>query len=143
MEILIRECNHRMKNNLNLLLRFIFLEKRFNKDDADKIIENTIGRIESLALLHEKLYNADNLTDVNVAEYLQSLGHELYSIFDGEGIIQYDSNDYDLILSSEILIPLSLILSELTINSIKYAFDGFDVDEKVIKVSVDRFGKNL
>ena len=55
----------------------------------------------------------------------------------------HDSNDYDLILSSEILIPLSLILSELTINSIKYAFDGFDVDEKVIKVSVDRFGKNL
>ena len=48
-----------------------------------------------------------------------------------------------MILSSEILIPLSLILSELTINSIKYAFDGFDVDEKVIKVSVDRFGKKL
>lgn len=143
MEILIRECNHRMKNNLNLLLRFISLEKRFNKDDADKIIENTVGRIESLALLHEKLYNADNLKDVNVKEYLNSLGDELYSLFGGEGSLNYTSNDCDLILSDEILIPISLILTELTINSIKYAFADFDVDEKAINVSVDKFGNKL
>ncbi len=143
MEILIRECNHRMKNNLNLLLRFISLEKRFNKDDADKIIENTVGRIESLALLHEKLYNADNLKDVNVKEYLNSLGDELYSLFGGEGSLNYTSNDCDLILSGEILIPISLILTELTMNSIKYAFTDFDVDEKVINVSVDKFGNKL
>lgn len=119
LEMLIRESNHRIKNNLNLLLRFISLEKRFNKNNPEKIIENTVGRIESFSLLHEKIYNVDNFKDINVEEYLNSLISGLYSIFGDDGSINYNSNNNELILNSEILVPLSLIITELVINSIK------------------------
>lgn len=143
-ELLIRESNHRMKNNLNLLLRFISLEKRFNKEDPEKIIEHSIGRIESLSILHEKLYNADNLKDINVKEYLNSLSIELDSLFSAEGnIINYGSNDEDLVLSSEKLIPLSLMLTELLINSFKYAFDDYDVDDKIIDIYIGKFDDKI
>ncbi len=139
LELLIRESNHRMKNNLNLLNRFISLEKRFNKDNPEVIIEDTMGRIDSLSLYHEKLYRAENLKDINVSEYLNSFIDDVYSLYGGDQEdIYYDSNDNELILSGETIIPLSLILNELVINSLKYAFDGYDITNKKISISIDR-----
>ncbi|MCQ2971340.1 MAG: sensor histidine kinase [archaeon] len=143
LEMLIRESNHRIKNNLNLLLRFISLEKRFNKNNPEKIIENTVGRIESFSLLHEKIYNVDNFKDINVEEYLNSLISGLYSIFGDDGSINYNSNNNELILNSEILVPLSLIITELVINSIKYGYVDYELDNKAINVSVDKFDNKL
>lgn len=143
LELLIRESNHRVRNNLNLLNRFISLEKRFHEDDPDKIIENTVSRIDSLSLFHEKLYKTENLKDITVKEYLTSFIEDISALY-GEGRVNiyYGSNDEELILSGDKIIPMSLILTELIINSIKYAYEHFDINNG-ISIHIDKIDDEI
>lgn len=145
MEILIRESNHRIKNNLNLLHRFISLEKRFNGDDPNVIIENTIGRIESLSLFHDKLYKTDNLKDINVSGFLQSFIDGLTVLYGSEYNFTMDcgTNEDDFELSGDIIIPVVLILNELVINSVKYAYDDYGMDYKKIVICLGVFDDKI
>lgn len=143
LELLIRESNHRVRNNLNLLNRFISLEKRFHEDEPEKIIENTVSRIDSLSLFHEKLYKTDNLKDIAVKDYLASFIDDISDLYGGgRVVISYGSNDDDLTFTGEKIIPVSLILTELIINSIKYAYNGFDIGNK-LSINIGRFGDKI
>ncbi len=145
LDLLIRESNHRMKNNLNLLNRFISLEKRFNKDNPEAIIEDTIGRIDSLSLYHEKLYKTDNLKDINVKEFIQSFIDDLIVLYGDDYNFTMDcgTNNDDFELSGDVIIPISLILNELVINSVKYAYADYKVDNENILICLSKFGDEL
>ena len=118
-EILLKEVHHRVKNNLQIILSLINLNKRF-KDDPESIIDDTQNRINAMALIHEKIYGSESLAAVNIKEYTESIVYSLFRLYDSD--IIFHSNLEPIELDMEEAIPLGLILNELLNNTIKYAF---------------------
>ncbi len=118
-EMLLAEVHHRVKNNLQIVLSLINLNKEY-ESDPNTILDNTENRIYAMALLHEKIYGSESLSDVNIKEYIESLVNSLLELYSSN--IQFNSdiepNDFNM----EQAIPLGLIINELTLNTIKYAF---------------------
>ncbi|MBK8565895.1 MAG: ATP-binding protein [Saprospiraceae bacterium] len=123
-ELLLREIHHRVKNNLQVISSLLHLQSKYIEDEkAMEVMREGRNRVKSMALIHQDLYQNDNLTSVEVAPYLRKLT---------EGLFQSYNIDPDRIrLRSEVdaprmdvdtLIPLGLILNELVSNALKHAF---------------------
>jgi two-component sensor histidine kinase len=120
--VLMKEFHHRVKNNLQILSSFLNLEEKFNKNEPEKIIQDIKSYIESLALIHEKAYSSENVGYVNVKGFLEDINSKLCSLF-SKANVEFDILiNEDIFILIDILTPLSLIVNELTINSIKHAF---------------------
>ena len=121
--ILIKEIHHRVKNNLQVLNSFLNLEKRAYKDDPDLIIEHMQTRLTSLALLHEKTYNTKDFQNINLKEYMLDHDDHSLNLLDSPVTINFETDvEDDLYLSLNVITPLLLIIDEITLNSVKYAF---------------------
>jgi len=130
-DLLLREIHHRVNNNLQLVSSLLTLQGRSIDDKtAIRAIAEGRSRVRSMALIHQDLYNKENLTSISVKEYLEKLSQELFSTY---GV---DVNKLSLVmdikefnLHVDTLVPLGLIINELVTNSLKY---GFPNDEKGI-----------
>ncbi len=118
-EILLSEVHHRVKNNLQIVLSLINLNKNYDKD-TELILDDTESRIYAMALIHEKIYGSNSLSEVNIEDYVNSLVTSLLETYESD--IQFNSNMESIDLDMEEAIPLGLIINELVINVIKYAF---------------------
>ncbi len=118
-KILLAEVHHRVKNNLQILLSLINLNKNY-ESKPETILANTENRIYAMALLHEKIYGSSSLSKVDIKDYLESLVNSLFDIYWSDINFHSDIDSYDM--NMEKSIPLGLILNELTLNTIKYAF---------------------
>ena len=139
--VLLQEIHHRVKNNLQLIMSFINLEKRFHKGEYEKILDITERRITSLALIHERIYKDENMNYMNIAKFLADLDKQLINHSSVKDIEFIRKLDDDLTFSINIVTPLSLIINELTVNTIKHAFDE-NIDHKTIYKSLNTFQKN-
>ena len=123
-DILLREIHHRVKNNLQLVSSLLTLQGRsINDATAQQAINEGKSRVRSMALIHQDLYNKENLTGVSVRKYLEKLTSEIFSTY------KVDNADIDLSmeidnieLDVDTLVPLGLIINELITNCLKYAF---------------------
>ncbi len=123
-DTLLREIHHRVKNNLQLVSSLLSLQSRHVEDpNALEVLNSGKSRIRSMALIHQDLYNRENLTGVSVKEYLEKLCKELISTYqiDTERI-KLETEIDDLQLDVDTLVPLGLIINELLTNALKYAF---------------------
>ncbi len=118
-EILLSEVHHRVKNNLQIILSLINLDKNY-ESNPKTILNDTENRIYAMALIHEKIYGSNSLSDVNIKEYVESLVNSLMDIYDSD--ISFYSNIDSIEVDMNQSIPLGLIINELVTNSIKYAF---------------------
>lgn len=122
-EVLLKEIHHRVKNNLQIISSLLSLQSETigSKDPAQTFRESQ-DRIRSMALIHEKLYQARDISRVDFAEYVRSLTAYLsrsYMTCPGVKIIV----DIDRVaLDIDKAIPCGLIINELVSNSLKYAF---------------------
>jgi len=136
--ILLRELYHRVKNNLQIISSLLSIQsKRISDKKAKSIFDESIQRIKSIAMLHEKLYKSDNLQIISMQQYTQDLVQELQQSFKGDNI------DFKIIcdkinLNLEIAVPIGLIINELITNSLKYAF----ADKKDNKQIIIQMKKN-
>lgn len=123
-EILLREIHHRVKNNLQVVSSLLSLQSRQIEDPkAQQVMKEGRNRVKSMALIHQNLYQDENLVGVNAAEYIEKLTQSLlhsYKVQDKE--ISIHSEIDQLTLDVDVIIPLGLILNELISNSLKYAF---------------------
>lgn len=123
-EILLREIHHRVKNNLQVVSSLLSLQSRQIEDPkAQEVMKEGRNRVKSMALIHQNLYQDENLVGVNAAEYIEKLTQSLlysYKVQDKE--ISIHSEVDQLTLDVDVIIPLGLILNELISNSLKYAF---------------------
>ncbi len=123
-EVLIREVHHRVKNNLQAISNLLYLQSNTIKDQrVQEAIRETQNRVKSIALIHEKLYQADNLAEININEYIHNLArHLLTSYLDNpdrvELKIKVDRTDLDI----DTAVPLGVIINELVSNALKHAF---------------------
>ncbi len=118
-EMLLTEVHHRVKNNLQIILSLINLNKNYGRDN-EKILDDTETRIYAMALIHEKIYSSTSLSDVNMKDYIEELVNSLLDTYLSN--IQFHSNLKPINLEMNTSIPLGLIVNELVINTIKYAF---------------------
>jgi two-component sensor histidine kinase len=123
-EVLLKEIHHRVKNNLQVVSGLLHLQSaKINSPELLAMVEEGQQRIESMALIHQMLYQDDN--DVSVIEcqdYLEQLIGQIEHTYGGEKDIEISINADGMKLGFDYAIPLGLIVNELTVNSFKYAF---------------------
>lgn len=119
-DLLIREQNHRVKNNLQMISSLLSLQVGKTLDEASKeALQQSQGRIQAIALLNRSLYDQEEIGDVNLKEYIQELITEVInSITNTE--VKYRLDIDDIKLDLEKTTSLGLIINELIVNSVKY-----------------------
>lgn len=134
-EILLKEVHHRVKNNLQIVSSLLNLQGEFNSNEnPEELLRKSQSKIQTMAIIHEKLYKSDNLASIDLKTYLESLlGYfeTSYELSAHDISIQTDIGE--VALDMDHLVPCGLIVNELITNSIKYAFP--DKQQGVISVN--------
>jgi two-component sensor histidine kinase len=96
-----------------------------DNDAALTAIHDSQHRVHAMSLIHQKLYNSDNVSSIDMSSYIRELVSYLSDSFDIRRRIRFDLNIASLEMDVSQAVPLGLILNEAITNSIKYAFpDG-------------------
>ena len=136
-ELLLKEIHHRVKNNLQIISSLLSLQSK-NIDDvkAKQAIFEGKERIQAIALIHQKLYLNNSFATIKMNEYLQDLVEQLGKSYSNESNgIQIVLKTNDIILNIDTVVPLGLIICELTTNAFKYAFEN--KSEGKLKVEIN------
>jgi len=147
-EVLQREIHHRVKNNFNFIYSLLDMQSRQIEDQRVKeIFEFTQDRIMLMAMVHEKLYQSENLSEIDFARFVKDLSDSLirsYSI--EENRVSLILNVKNVSLGIDKAIPCGLIINELVTNSLKYAFplyhENEDHSENKIVIGLHPEGEN-
>jgi len=126
-EVLLKEIHHRVKNNLQIISSLLKLQSRHtNNSQTLEMFKESQSRIQTMALIHEKLYQSNDLSRVNFAEYIRNLVANLFRSYElNLSQIKSVINVEDIFLEIDVAVPCGLMLNELVSNSLKYAFpDG-------------------
>ncbi len=125
-ETLLRELYHRTKNNMGVISAILSLQAGYFDDERlQKVIEETQNRIRAMSLVHQELYEASDLSQINLKEYIQELTQLLLSSYlITPEQVSVASELEDVFVLIDTAIPCGLILNELISNALKYAFPG-------------------
>ncbi len=123
-EVLLKEIHHRVKNNLQIISSLLVLQSRSIDDPlALEAIAESRNRVQSMALIHQNLYQDESLMEVSLPDYISQLTQSLLASYQLSGKeIELKQRIDDLALDVDLLIPLGLILNELISNALKHAF---------------------
>lgn len=123
-EVLLKEIHHRVKNNLQIISSLLNMQARRMKDSATiEVMNDMKQRIQAMALIHEKLYQSESLSKVDLAAYLKELSTITWQTFRGNLKQVSISNELDNVdISIEKALPCGLIANELILNSLKHGF---------------------
>jgi len=123
-EVLLKEIHHRVKNNLQFISSLLNLQARHVQDPQTLAVLNEgKNRVYSMALVHQKLYQEENLTGVQMNDYLYSLVESLLHSYQIEpGSIDLQLDVQHMYLDIDTASPIGLIVNELVTNALKYAF---------------------
>lgn len=141
-EVLMKEIHHRIKNNLTIVSSLLYMQSNYTDDENVKaMFDDSIDRIKSIALIHEKLYESKDFVEIEIKEYISSLLDELSISLNTEGKkIKLNAKVENVDIGFENLIPIGLIINELVTNSFKYAFKDNDDGEICIDLATDNEG---
>jgi two-component sensor histidine kinase/HAMP domain-containing protein len=141
-ELLIRELYHRTKNNMQVIISMLMLQADFTDDpQVRKTFRETQNRIQSMALVHEKLYQSQNLSSIRLDEYIRSLADLLMTSYKiGPNRIELVFDLEEIATLIDIAMPCGLILNELLANALEHAFPGDRRGQ--IQIGLHRTGSN-
>lgn len=123
-EILLREIYHRNKNNMQVICSILNLQSKYTKDEyVLEIFKEMDNRIKSMSLVHSKLYQAKDLSSINLKDYIVDLAKTLFSAYqiDPNHIVLKLTAD-DVLVTIDSAVPCGLVINEIISNSLKYAF---------------------
>lgn len=121
-EWLVKEIHHRVKNNLQIVMSLLNTQAAYLQDkDALRAISESRHRMQAISLIHQKLYQSDNMALTEMPHYIRELVSYLQD--PGSGI-RFELAIDDVSLDVSQSVPVGLILNEAITNAIKYAFPG-------------------
>ncbi|GCC52345.1 hypothetical protein SanaruYs_25820 [Chryseotalea sanaruensis] len=137
-DLLIKEIHHRVKNNLQLISSIIFIKMAgMESSESRGFLENMRQRIRSVALIHERLLQTGSINQVNIADYLKKLIHDLQvSMVQPDSRIEVFTQVQSTEISLDNAIHCGLIVNELVVNAFKHAFinrDGGKIEVTFMK----------
>jgi PAS domain S-box-containing protein len=123
-EVLLKEIHHRVKNNMQIISSLLSLQETYIKDPSVlKAFRESQTRIRSMAMIHERLYQSEDLARIDINEYIETLTADLFRTYNvTPGAISFKNDVNDIYLKLDIAIPCCLLIHELLSNSLKYAF---------------------
>lgn len=131
-EILLKEIHHRVKNNLQVVSGLLVIQsKKKTITNFDEILEDSQRQILSMSLVHEMLYQKENLSRIPIKEYITKLTISLLSAYPKKNIAT-KINASNIELHIDYANPIGLIFNELVTNSLKHGFKNMDVGEITI-----------
>jgi PAS domain S-box-containing protein len=144
-EVLLKEIHHRVKNNMNVITSLLSLQSRYIRDkDALRIFRDGQNRIRAMARVHEKLYQSEDFSKVNINDYIEVLAKDLFNAYHiSESSVSLKVNAGDVFLDIDFLIPCGLIINEIVSNSLKHGFREGRKGEISISLTSDASGKRL
>lgn len=126
LEILMREVHHRVSNSLQMVSSFVSLQANQTADEsARNALEATQSRIQAIAKVHHRLYTRDDLTTIDLDDYLATLVNDLRKSVDKDGrniAIAFSADPIEV--SPDEAVSVGVVVNELIGNATKYAFDG-------------------
>jgi PAS domain S-box-containing protein len=151
-EVLLQEIHHRVKNNMTIISSLLKLQASRIKDEGLRgMFRESMSRIKSMALVHEKLYQTGDLANINFNDYLKGLLNNVIMSYElGSDGISLITDIENVSLGIDSAIPCGLIINELVSNSLKHAFPegrkgdisvGLHINDKdIVKLSVSDNG---
>lgn len=141
-ELLLQELQHRVKNNLQLILSLMNLQSDRIKDpEAKQLHRDSQNRVHSMALLHQRMHRLENLDKEQFHAFIEELGERLIETYGKEGELALSLDVNVEGLGQDTLTPVALILNELLSNSLKYGFKK--ADQGTIRVAVKPHSEEL
>jgi two-component sensor histidine kinase len=122
-ELLLREIHHRVKNNLEIVSGLLSLQAaQLDLPAAQAIMQSSQNRVLSMGIIHQKLYQKDNLAAVEMKDYFQNLSESILDSFNESHRIKVHCEMSPIELDVDTAVPIGLIANELLTNALKYAF---------------------
>lgn len=146
-ELLLKEIHHRVKNNLQVVSSLLKLQSGYIKDNhlldhSHNILIDSQNRVRSMALVHQKLYQSKDFSQIDFSEYLRQLSDHLFNVFKStSGEVKLNIQSKKVNLSIDLAIPCGLIINELISNSLKYAFPDGKGGKIGIKINTGENGE--
>jgi PAS domain S-box-containing protein len=151
---LLKELEHRVKNNLNVVSSLLSLgAQRAGQGAASRVLLEAQTRVRSMALIYERLYRSEDFASIGLDAYLGDLASNLLSVYElEEGRVSLELKVQPISMDLKRAVPLGLIVNELISNSLKHAFPGsrkgmirveLAEEEGRIRVSVEDDGVGL
>ncbi|MFB9076689.1 histidine kinase dimerization/phosphoacceptor domain -containing protein [Flavobacterium procerum] len=140
-EWLLKEIHHRVKNNLQIVISLLNTQSAYlDNEDALMAIQNSKHRMHAMSLIHQKLYQSDNLANIDMSWYIYELIGNMRECFSTEEKINFVLETEKVYLDVAQAVPLGLIINEAISNAIKYAFPA---DRKgAVKIVLKNIGYN-
>jgi PAS domain S-box-containing protein len=134
-EVLLKEVHHRVKNNLQIISSLLGMQaRRAASAEVIRLLEESQNRVQSMALIHEQLYQSPDLAQIHFGEYVQILISNLfqtYGVNEQQITLHIDTGELNLTPNTAIL--CGLITNELVSNSLQYAFPNGRIGEITIQ----------
>ncbi|WP_114941188.1 sensor histidine kinase [Mucilaginibacter endophyticus] len=133
-ELLLREVHHRVKNNLQIVISLLYSQSSHSKNpEAIRAIRNVQDQIQSISIIHQKLYKKSGISTIRLSEYVQDLIGYLSGVYMPKLRKVKITQELDVIdLDTGQAVPIGLIMNEAITNSIKYAFSESGGEIKII-----------
>ncbi|UFH54078.1 sensor histidine kinase [Spirosoma sp. KNUC1025] len=140
-DVLMKEIHHRVKNNLQVISGLLELQSKSLTDEiAREALQEGQNRVRSIALIHQNLYQFDNLSTIYLSRFVKDLCNQVQSVFQIQKPVTIAIRVPDLHLDIDSAVPLGLILNELLSNSYKYAFANVETGEIRLDIEVKSEG---
>lgn len=125
-ELLLKEVHHRVKNNMQVISSLLNIQAETIEDPRfTSLLGESQQRIKSMSLIHENLYQSENLLEIDFEDYINMLANSLCRFYTIPGVsLNLDIQVDDVNLDIETAVPCGLIINELISNSLKHAFKG-------------------
>lgn len=121
--VLLKEIHHRVKNNLQVIISLLRLQSReLENEEAISKFRDTTSRVITMALIHEKMYQSEELSKINLNEYFNSLIIDILDSYQIDFTVNKKINCKIENLNMKSIVPIALIFNELFSNSLKHAF---------------------
>lgn len=142
--ILLKEIHHRVKNNLQIIASLLYLQsQKTDNPIALEALQNSYGRVQSMALVHETLYQSGNLAAIDFGAYIHTLiSHLKQSHQSLPHSPRFEMSIAPIALDVDKAIPCGLILNELITNALKYAFKDGETATPTIRINIQVDAEN-